>query len=363
MCLFYLTEVNKLFIMKYIIQIALLLSMVCGSSYGQDSTKVANSIQLIISTDKSDYLEGENVWREWKLIIDKKVKLDYWIYSCQEFVTNSNKQGIPYHGWSYVDGFPVYDYPDTMCSFDVLDFGYYELPKPREIYQVGYYFPADEYEITDYVNVTIKGKQYKVEAKPVKFVVHKPEGEDLLARKEYLDLIPISWKDTMYWKDTSEYKSLIALKENYEKNPLLEQDINAYKSYIRLKEYLEMVSMLWKDTTDYKSLLFEKIDSFLVKYEKSVYIDKLLYTFGYPKKSIDVIEFYYNLILKHPEFAGNYQRLRSIMSIYNYKNDLGRYLKMIDDLESRFKDNEMFMKVLFYHKRDYQRELKSGLFK
>lgn len=342
--------------------------MMCGYAYGQDSAKVANGIQLIISTDKSDYLEGENVWREWKLIIDKKVKLDYWLYSCKELVTNSNKKGIPYHGFSYVDGFPLYDYPDTMCSIGVLDFGYYELPKPREIYQVGYYFPAEEYELTDYVDVTIKGKQYKVESKPVKFTVHKPEGEDLSARKEYLDIIPISWKDAGYWKDTNEYNSLTAIKVNYEKNPMLAQDTNAYKSYIRIKEYLDMVSKLYNDTTDYNSLLFDKIDSYLVKYEKSVYVDKLLYTFGYPyfrnaNKSINAIEFYYNLILKHPEFAGNYHRLRYLMSLYSYKNDREGYLSMINDLESRFKDNEIFKKILFYHKRDYERELKSGLFK
>lgn len=338
--------------------------LMCGFAYGQDSAKVANGIQLIISTDKSDYLEGENVWLETIFIIDKKkVKLDYWLYSGNENVTNSNKQGVRFHGFSYVDGFPLYEYPDTMCSFDVLDFGDYELPKPREIYQVGHYFPAYEYEITAYRNVMIKGKQYKVEAKPVKFVVHKPEGEDLLARKECLEMIPIMWKDSSYWKDTNEYISLTTIKENYEKNPLLEQDTNAYKSYIRIKEYLEMISLLWNDTTDYKLLLQEKIDSFFVKYENSVYIDKVLYSIGAPRKSISAIEFYYNLILKHPGFAGNYHRLRSIMLIHNSKNDLGGYLSMIYDLESRFKDNEMFMKVLFYHKREYQRELKSGMFK
>lgn len=332
-------------------------------SQEKNASEVTKGIQLIISTDKSDYLEGENVWREWKLIIDKNVKLDYWMYSCKEFVTNSYKQGIPYHGASYVDGFPLYDYPDTICYIGVIEFGYYELPKPREIFQVGYYFPSEEYEITAYTNVMIKGKEYKVEAKPVKFTVHKPVGEDLSARKEYLEMFPLLWKDSSYWKDTNEYKSLITIKENLEKNPLLEQDTNAYKSYISLKEYLEMLSKLWNDTTDYKLLLQEKIDSFFVKYEKSVYIDKLEYTFGYPKKSLDVIEFYYNLILKHPEFAGNYRRLRYLMSFYSYKNDRGGYLCMIYDLESRFKDNEIFMKVLFYHKRDYQRELKSDLFK
>lgn len=330
----------------------------------KNSSEITKGIQLIISTDKSDYLEGENVWLETIFIIDKKkVKLDYWLYSGNENVTNSNKQGVRFHGFSYVDGFPLYDYPDTMCSFAVLDFGDYELPKPIEIYQVGHYFPADEYEITAYRNVMIKGKQYKVEAKPVKFVVHKPEGEDLSARKEYLEMIPIMWKDSSYWKDTNSYNELVAIKENYEKNPLLEQDTNAYKYYIRLKDHLEMISKLWNDTTDYKLLLQEKIDSFFVKYENSVYIDKVLYSIGAPRKSISAIEFYYNVILKHPDFSGNYHRLMSIMSIYNYKNDRGGYLSMIYDLESKLKDNETFMKALFYHKRDYQRELKAGMFK
>lgn len=326
----------------------------------KNSSEITKGIQLIISTDKIDYLEGENVWREWKLIIDKKVKLDYWMINFHEFVTNSNKI---YHGASYVDAFPNYNYPDTICSFYELEFGYYELPKPREIYQVGYYYPADVYEINAYINVIIKGKEYKVEAKPVKFFIHKPEGDEFSTRKEYLEMIPLLWKDSSYWKDTNEYKSLIEIKENDEKNPLLEQDTNAYKSYIRLKEYLEMVSKLWKDTTDYKLLLQEKIDSFFVKYENSVYIDKFEYTFGYPNKSLDVIEFYYNLIFKHPEFAGNYHRLRYLMSLYSHKNDRGGYLSMIYDLESRLKDNEIFKKVLYYHKRYYQIELNQGLFK
>ncbi len=327
----------------------------------KNPSEITKGIQLIISTDKSDYLEGENVWLETIFIIDKKkVKLDYWLYSGNVNVTNSNKQGVRYHGPQYSCGFPSYDYPDTMCSFEVLDFGDYELQKPREIYQVGHYFPADEYEITAYRNVMIKGKQYKVEAKPVKFVVHKPEGKDLLARKEYLEMIPIMWKDSIYWKDTIAYNDLIAYKEGLEKRPMLEQDTNAYNYYIRLKEHLEMVSKLWNDTTDYKLLLQEKIDSFFVKYENSVYIDKVLYSIGAPRKSISAIEFYYNLILKHPEFAGNHHRLWYIMSYYSDKKDIGGYLNMIDDLESRFKDNEIFMKVLFYHKRDYQRELKSG---
>ena len=319
-------------------------------SQEKNASEVTKGIQLIISTDKSDYLEGENVWLERKFIADKNVKLDYWPGGYREFVTNSKNQLLPDINYTpeCILGH-TYEYPDTICFFYELVFGYNELPKPQEIYPAGHYFPADEYEITAYINVTIKGKEYKVEAKPVKIVVHKPEGEDLLARNEYLEMFPLLWKDSSYWKDTNDYNSLIEIKENYEKNPLLEQDTNAYNSYIRLKEYLEMISKLWNDTTDYKLLLQEKIDSFFVKYENSVYIDKVLYQFGSPnsyymKISIDnLLDFYYNVILKHPEFAGNYRRLRSIMSIYNYKNDRGGYLSMIYDLESRHKDNETFM--------------------
>ncbi len=330
----------------------------------KNSSEITNGIQLIISTDKSDYLEGENVWLEWKFIADKNVKLDFWPGGYREFVTNSKNQQLPNINYTpeCILGH-TYEYPDTISSFYVLEFGYYELPKPREIYQVGYYYPADVYEINAYINVMIKGKEYKVEAKPVKFFIRKPEGEDFLARNEYLEMFPLLWKDSSYWKDTNAYKSLTEFKENYEKNPLLEQDTNAYKSYIRLKEYLEMVSKLWKDTTDYKLLLQEKIDSFFVKYENSVYIDKVLYSIGAPRKSISAIEFYYNLILKHPEFAGNYHRLNKIMRIYNDENDSSGYLSMIYDLESRLKDNEIFKKVLYYHKRIYQMELSQGLFK
>ena len=278
----------------------------CASVYGQDSAKVANGIQLIISTDKSDYLEGENVWLEKKVIIDKKVKLDYRPYDSRDFITNSKNQGIPEQNYTFEDMIldSINEYPDTIYYFYALEFGYCDFVPDNKYFILGpYYFPAEEYKISANVNVMIKGKQYKVEAKPVKFTVHKPEGEDLLARKEYLDIIPLVWA-----------------------------------------------------TKDYE-LLDEKVDSFIANHKNSVYLDVVLwltnmvYHHNVKISDDEAIEFYYNVILLHPEFAGNYFRLMQIMYHYSYKNDRDGYLSMISDLVSRFKDNEIFMKALFHHKR------------
>lgn len=276
-------------------------------------------LKFIISTDKSIYLEGEIVWQELLLIIDKKiVKLDYAPHfgpgDVQEAVINSKNQGMPSWEWIYDSIGNSKEYPDTMRYFSTLNIGLWEeVPNSRNTLSI-FYFPADEYEFSAYVSVVINGKTYKIKSEPVKFTVLKPEGDEALARQAYLEIL--------------------SLRINSE---------------------------------DFKSIA-DKADIFLKQYPNSIYIDQVLRKsklpyFSYYKESIDErILFYEDMINKYPDFASNYERLGSILVGFEEKKDLKGYRNFIEELKSKHKDNSILNKVLYYHNIDFEIELRNGEF-
>ncbi len=221
---------------------------------------------------------------------------------------------MPYHGMYAPATYNELEYPDTMYYFRSLNYGVFE-QAPKSMYLSAIYFPADEYEFSAYVKVMIKGKEHRVYAEPVRFTVKKPEGNELLARQTYLELIPII--------------------------------VNDYPN---------------------NKLIVEKVDNFLQRFDNSVFIDQVLritkYTyFSYLNKSVDeILDFQYQQITKHPNFASNYERLTSIMSCYEQKKDSEGFLNMVNNLESDIRNNEIFNKVIFHIKRDFQRRLKENMF-
>ena len=279
-----------------------------------------NGLKLVISTDKSTYLEGEIVWQELLLIIDKNiVKLDYAPHfgpgDVQESLTNSKNQGMPSWEWTYDAIGNTKEYPDTMRYFSTLNIGIWEdVPNSRNTFTI-FYLPADEYEFSAYAKVAINGKTYKVKAEPVKFTVLKPEGEEALARQAYLEILSL-----------------------------------------RLSPEID------------DELIANKADIFIKQYPNSIYIDQVLRIsripyFIYYKKTIDErIAFYKEIIDKYPNFASNYERLTGIMTSFEKKKDVDGYKNFINELKSKHKDNSILNKVLYYHNIDFERELRNNEF-
>ena len=306
---------NKIFI-------GLLFLLVCLTNNNvipQGRIDAIVGLKFIISTDKKNYIEGEMVWEEFKLIIDKSVTLDYKPTFCltadiQEVLKNSSNINMPYSGLYYDAMSHSKEYPDTLYDFEPSYFGIFE-NVPKSMYLPAFYLPADEYEFLAYVNVSIKGKIYKVEAEPFKFTVYKPEGSEINARQEYLEIIPL----------------------------------------------------VIDDAPDSK-LISDKFESFINKYPNSVYVDQVLRKtkynyFTYKFKSVDeVIEFQLRQISRYPFFASNYERIGSIMGYYEIKKDSIGFLNLIDNLEENNKNVEILNKVLFYIKRNFDRELKQNKF-
>lgn len=277
-----------------------------GFAQGNDQGHIAG-LKMIVSTDKTTYLEGEVIWKEIKLIIDKSVvKLDYKpaFYpnrDLEETVTNSKNQGMP--GWD-----PVYttigknptDYPDTIQLFDVLNVGIFE-ESPDAMHLAITYLPVDDYEFTATVNVAVKGENYKIKSEPYKFKVLKPEGDEALARQEYL----------------------------------------------------EIFQLVFSSPPENKRVA-NKVDNFFVQYPNSVYIDQILRKsliayFIYYNKSLDEeISFLTNIIEKYPGFASNFERLIGLRACFDSKNDLDGFIKFINELKSKNKDNNTLNKVLYY---------------
>ena len=290
-----------------------------GFPQGTDQEPI-DGLKFIISTDKSIYLEGEVVWQELLLIIDKKVvKLDYAPHfgpgDVQEAVINSKNQGMPSWEWIYDSIGNSKEYPDTMRYFSTLNIGLWEdVPNSRNTISI-FYFPADEYEFSAYVSVVINGKTYKIKSEPVKFTVLKPEGDEALARQAYL----------------------------------------------------EIISLTINSRSDFKTRA-DKVNDFLEKFPNSIYIDQVLRIsltpyFIYYKKTIDEkIAFYKEIIEKYPGFASNYERLTGIMTSFEEKKDLKGYRNFIEELKSKHKDNSILNKVLYYHNIDFERELRNGEF-
>jgi len=305
---------NKLLIPIFLV----LISITNISLYSQVKSKTIDGIKLFISTDKTNYLEGEEIWGEYKLIINKNVILDYSPESDLKInIKNSLRNYIPFQdGIGCPLGY-IKEYADTMCYFMRLDYGYREVA-PNTRFTYTYYLPADDYEFLAYVNVSIKGKIYKIEADPFKFTVYKPDGDELLARQEYLDLFQygISSKDSA--------------------NP---------------------------------KMMAEKYESFMKKFPNSVYVDRVMnMTKNYYFKDIkttwdDLIDFYLDEIMKYPSFASNFYRLISIMNCYEYKKDSSGFSDLLNSLESKVKNEDILSKVLFYVKRDFDKELKQNKFK
>jgi|GEM_PF-2358297 hypothetical protein len=290
-----------------------------GFAQGNDQEHIAG-LKMIISTDKSVYLEGEIVWQELLLIIDKKiVKLDYAPHfgpgDVQETVINSKNQGMPSWEWIYDSIGNSKEYPDTMRYFSTLNIGLWEdVPNSRNTLSI-FYFPADEYEFSAFVSVVINGKIYKIKSEPVKFTVLKPEGDEALARQAYL----------------------------------------------------EILSLTINSRSDFRTRA-DKVNDFLKKFPNSIYIDQVLRIsripyFIYYKKTIDErIAFYKEIIEKYPGFASNYERLTGIMTSFEEKKDLKGYRNFIEELKSKHKDNSILNKVLYYHNIDFERELRDGEF-
>ncbi len=306
---------------KILLLLIFLISMSNLSFSQENKEETINGLKFIISTDKSTYLEGEVVWQELLLIVDKSVvKLDYApIFGpggdVQESLTNSKNQGMPNWEWTYCAVFGnEKEYPDTMRYFSTLNFGIFEdVPNSMNTISI-FYLPADEYEFSAYAKVVINGKTYKVKAEPVKFTVLKPEGEEALARQAYLEIISLR--------------------------------INS---------------------NDFKSIA-DKADIFIKQYPNSIYIDQILRIseppyFMYYKKTIDErIAFYKEMIDKYPDFASNYERLTGIMTSFEKKKDVGGYRNFISELKSKHKDNSILNKVLYYHNIDFERELRNNEF-
>lgn len=277
-----------------------------GFAQGNDQGHIAG-LKMIVSTDKTTYLEGEVIWKEIKLIIDKSVvKLDYKpaLYpngDLQETVTNSKNQEMP--GWdptyTTMGEIPTY-YPDTIRLFDVLNVGVWE-EAPAAMHLAITYLPADDYEFTATVNVAVKGENYKIKSEPYKFKVLKPEGEEALARKEYLDLISFV--------------------------------INAKND---------------------AQTMIDKVDNFLEKYSNSIYIDQVLRVSNVPyfrkfKGNLDErIIFGEYIINKYPDFASNYERIYVLQIEFFVTNNMEGFNKFINELKSKNKGNSTLYKVLYY---------------
>ena len=291
-------------------------------SFSQENgEETISGLKFIISTDKSTYLEGEIVWQELLLIVDKSVvKLDYApIFGpggdVQESVINSQNQGMPSWEWVYDSFGNVKEYPDTMRYFGKLNIGIWEdVPNSMNTISI-FYLPADEYEFSAYAKVVINGKTYKVKSEPVRFTVLKPEGEEALARQAYLEILSI-----------------------------------------RLSPEID------------DELIANKADIFIKKYPNSIYIDQVLRKSKMPyfihyKKTIDErIAFYKEIIDKYPNFASNYERLTGIMTFFEKKKDLDGYKNFVNELKSKHKDNSILNKVLYYHNIDFERELRNNEF-
>lgn len=301
--------------------ICILVLLINTISYSQENKEeTVNGLKLVVSTDKSIYLEGEVIWEEILLIIDKSaVKLDYKPHfapgnAIEDRVINSKNHSVPKHDiiYSYIG--IVTDYPDTIRYFEPMCVGKEE-EVPNAMYFMCYYLPAEEYELYASVNVSIGGKPYKVKSEPVKFTVLKPEGEEALARQTYL----------------------------------------------------EMLSLFINSNSDTRELA-EKTHNFLKQYPNSSYIDQMLrisepsYLFYYSKTLDEKISFLSNIINKYPDFASNKERLGSIMVYFEEKKDVEGYKNFIKELKSKHKDNSILNKVLYYHNIDFERELRNNEF-
>ena len=283
-----------------------------GFAQGNDQGPI-DGLKFIISTDKSSYLEGEVVWEEFQLIVDKNiVKLDYKPYFAPndeiiEKVVNSKNQEMPQRGPHYTHIGRQTEYPDTICYFSTMNIGSHET-LPNSLYlRSTYYLPAEEYEFSAYVIVVINGITHKIKSEPVKFTVLKPVGEEALARQAYL----------------------------------------------------EILSLVAESRSDFKTRA-DKMDNFLRQYPNSIYLDQVLRFsavpyFKYYIKSLDEqILFLENIINAHPNFASNYERLISIILYYERKNDLEGYNQFIDELKSKHKDSNILNNVLYYFNKNFE---------
>jgi hypothetical protein len=274
-----------------------------------------DGLKFIISTDKSSYLEGEVVWEEFQLIVDKNiVKLDYKPYFAPndeiiEKVVNSKNQEMPQRGPYYTHIGRQTEYPDTICYFSTMNIGVLEkIPNSIHSFRWAIYLPADEYEFSAYVIVVINGMTHKIKSEPVKFTVLKPVGEEALARQSYLEILSV--------------------RRNC-------------------------------DDMDLKSIS-EKVDNFISQYPNSIYIDQVFRTsdapyFDYYKKNLDdMISITEERIKMYPNFASNYERLKLLMQNFESKNDLNGFKQFISELKSEHKDNYILNKVLYYTNRDFE---------
>lgn len=288
--------------------ICVLIFLVNTISYPQDNKNEAIAgLKLIISTDKSTYLEGEVIWEEFQLIVDKSIKLDYKPYFIPndeiiEKVVNSKDEEMPKMGPSITHIGRQTEYPDTINYFSSMNIGTFEnLPNSAHPFRWAIYLPADEYEFSAYVIVSMNGEKYVVKSQPVKFTVLKPEGDEILARQAYLEIL----------------------------------------SLIRNSSFdLYTISV--------------KVDNFRALYKNSIYLDQVLRFsdppyFEYNKKTIDeVISITEEIIKIHPSFASNFERFKLLMSNYASKNDLYGFKKFIEELKSQNKNNSTLNKVLYH---------------
>lgn len=163
----------------------------------ENNIESVNGLKLIISTDKSTYLEGEVIWEEFQLIVDKSIKLDYKPYFIPndeiiEKLVNSKDEEMPQMGPTNTHIGRQIEYPDTIDYFNSMNIGTFEnLPNSAHPFRWAIYLPADEYEFSAYVIVSMNGKKYVVKSQPVKFTVLKPEGNEILARQAYLEILSL----------------------------------------------------------------------------------------------------------------------------------------------------------------------------
>jgi hypothetical protein len=302
-----------------IITIFFIITFLCFISfdniYSQDQNNPLRTtgLRLIVTTDKTDYLEGEKIWKEIKLIVDKKLKLDEHPFlvsgrDLREFVVNSENKEIPYAPPFFdIFGNPK-EYPDTMYVFGTLDIGIYE-HAPKSMYLSSIYLPADVYKYYAQAYVVINKKTYIVESESIQFTVHKPEGDDASVRQIYFDLIPLVVTDSSY--------------------------------------------------RDY-DLISSMVDSCFQYYMNSVYINRIFeltrpYYFQVKKFTTDeCIELYKKLTIRYPY----YQNFRELLGLYFLKHDPDGFIAFVNSVEMENRDYSSLKTVLFHIKRFFEMMLR-----
>jgi hypothetical protein len=239
---------------------------------------INDTIQLNLVMNKQIYLEGELVWFDFDVIINKSIKLDRGPildnnYDISLILADSKnnvlryKKGIPEIMGSI-------EYPDTMNYFDELTeaFGTFEIipvPENKKYWPLYLYLPADEYTFSIELRLSINKKEHIFRTNTVNFSVLKPKGND-----------------------SDAYNELKSLEVRTFYNNYFEMSVEFQKFY----------------------------DNFSEKYSGSVYLEKIFnrmeYSIEYSLSPEEGIIYYKNIIINHPDYYANYNSLYSLKHFY-----------------------------------------------